>query len=250
MKHFLLLFLILLTTGVLWSQDQENAVISLSANSFDSSFVVDITNPDLDLGISSVLTNNTDQEVDIYWNRVQTEKPDSWETYICIDGVLCYSPVNDTNYDPDNGINEPLKLKAGETLDFALHLLPNQVEGDGTFEATLALGSKPDSVIAKINYNVNIRDQERTTGTFALTAAEIRIFPNPATEYFMLSEYSQLSRVDIYSMLGRRMRSYEIIDDRSLSLSGLPDGLYLISLVDRNGRIVRTSRLIKKAFRP
>jgi len=248
MKHTLLSFLFILFTVFLGAQGSEEVAIALSATKVDSTFVVDITDADLDLAIHTVITNNTEETVQLKWVRKIKEMPDSWETYICIDNFLCYFPESSTNYDLDNAINDPLELTAGASLDMALHVLPQNVMGDGTFEVTIALTSHPDSVIGKVEFNAVVRDL--TSNSSYLRVQDIRIFPNPTTNYIMLTEYSQVSRLEIYSMLGRQMRSFDIIDDRSLNISDLPNGLYLVGLIDRSGQMVRTLRLSKQSFRP
>jgi hypothetical protein len=248
MKHTLLFYILLLFSTALWAQSDEAPPIAISATIVDSVFTVDITDSDLDLGIHTVITNNTDEAVQLKWTRKIKSMPDSWETYICIDNVICYFPEADTNYDPDNEVEDPLELKAGESRDVALHVLPQNVMGDGSFEVTIALTSRPDSVIGQVDFNATIRD--RTSNASYLTARDIRIFPNPATDYLMLTEYSQIGRIDIYSLLGRRMRSFNILDDRSLNISDLPNGLYLVGIVDLSGRTVKTLRLSKQAYRP
>jgi len=248
MKHIIHTILLILFTAQLWAQDGEQTGISFSATTIDSTFTVDITNSDLDLGIHTVIKNNTQDSVNIKWVRTFRDMPMSWESYICIDNFLCYFPGSSTNYDPANQIEDPLPLPAGASIDFALHILPQNVMGDGTFEMAIALTSKPDSIIEKIEFNAVVRDLSSSAS--AIQVQDVRVFPNPAANYIMLSEYSQLSRVDIYSVLGRRMNSFPIIDDRSLDISGLPNGLYLVGLVDRSGRMVRTLRLIKRSYRP
>lgn len=248
MKHVIPFLLFFLFTAPVWAQSDEPAAIDISAATVDSIFTVDITDPDLDLGIHTTITNNTGEEVELKWVRNIKEMPMSWQTYICIDNFLCFFPESDTNYDPANDIEDPLVLSAGASMDFALHILPQNVMGDGAFEVTIALTSKPDSVIGKVEFNAVVRD--RTSSTFALQAQDIRVFPNPATDYIMLTEYNHVSRVDIYNIVGRRMRSFPIVNDRSLNISDLPNGLYLVGLVDHSGRTARTLRLVKRTYRP
>jgi hypothetical protein len=248
MKHIIHFFLFLLFTAQLWAQDGGQSGIYISSSTVDSTFTIDITDSDLDLGIHTIIKNNTQDSVNIKWVRTIKEMPMSWETYICIDNFLCFFPESSTNYDPANQIEDPLPLSPGDSMDFALHVLPQNVMGDGAFEIAIALTSKPDSVIGKIEFNVVVRDLSSSTS--ALQVQDVRVFPNPAADYIMLSEYSQISRVDIYSILGRRMRSFPIVNDSSLDISGLPNGMYLVGLVNRSGRTVRTLRLIKRHYRP
>ncbi len=248
MKHTLLTLLFVWSITLIRGQNGEEAAIAVSAAAVDSIFVVNITDPDLDLGLHTLITNNTDETIQLKWVRTVKEMPGSWESYICIDNFLCFFPESDTNFDPDNEIDDPLSLAAGASLDMAVRILPQTVMGDGEVEVGLALTSKPDSIFSTINFTVVVRDI--TSSTSSLQARDIRVFPNPASNYLMLTEYSQISRVDLYSMLGRRMQSFEIVDDRSLDISELPDGMYLVNLIDRFGRPVKTTRLLKQLYRP
>ena len=83
-------------------------------------------------------------------------------------------------------------------------------------------------------------------------ADAILLFPDPATEYITvrLPEKSKSFRVDLYSILGEQVDSRES-DNQSgglltFRLSGLPAGVYFVSVLDKSGERIYSSRFIKQ----
>ncbi len=92
-------------------------------------------------------------------------------------------------------------------------------------------------------------------GIVALTASaqtdkrspQISVFPNPATEYIKLSDDDAIRSVSISNMLGRKMRTFEVVKGEHYDIGDLPNGLYLIQIVGKNNKILATQRLTKKS---
>lgn len=78
----------------------------------------------------------------------------------------------------------------------------------------------------------------------------LRIYPNPTTEYISVTDNSSVDYLHIYNIIGRRVKSFPVYDGGQYSLRDLPDGMYLISMVDVDGRILKTVRTSKSVPRP
>jgi len=85
------------------------------------------------------------------------------------------------------------------------------------------------------------------TGTPALSIDEaslsaISIQPNPAKDVINIENVDNLTSVELYSVLGKRV--YKGIDERAIDISNLNTGVYLLKLTNETGTI--TKRIIKQ----
>jgi hypothetical protein len=77
----------------------------------------------------------------------------------------------------------------------------------------------------------------------------IHIYPNPSNENLIIDipditrEYS----AEIYDMQGRKMKKHDIINvNTELNISDLPDGIYIINIMDKNEKVIKSEKLIHK----
>jgi Secretion system C-terminal sorting domain len=76
---------------------------------------------------------------------------------------------------------------------------------------------------------------------------QISVYPNPATEYIKLSDDDAVRSVSISNMLGRKMRTFEVVKGDHYEIADLPNGLYLIQIIGKNNKVLATQRLTKKS---
>ena len=77
--------------------------------------------------------------------------------------------------------------------------------------------------------------------------ADISVFPNPATEFIQVQDQSSsAATVDIYNLVGKKLRSFEYADGQQYWVSDLPKGMYLIQVTDRRGTIITTQKVNKR----
>jgi hypothetical protein len=90
---------------------------------------------------------------------------------------------------------------------------------------------------------------------FAFTASaqtdkrspQISIFPNPATEFIKLNDDDAAKNISISNMLGRKMRTFDVVKGERYEIADLPNGLYLIQIIGKNNKVLATQRLTKKS---
>jgi para-nitrobenzyl esterase len=71
------------------------------------------------------------------------------------------------------------------------------------------------------------------------TAAEVKIFPNPAVESIALHSSENLLSAEIYGMSGRMAQVYALQGKTaSLALDSLAPGLYILRIVHSNGAVI------------
>ncbi len=242
MKHLILLLSICYSAIVL-----AQPIIKVEPANLSKTFEADLSDFGLMLGMHTKVTNLTNQEIQLRWTRTVLNKPGEWLTQVC-DNVRCYNPPVSTNIDLQIGINEPVILGPNGSFDLTLYVVPSGVTGEGAFEINLALASNPAAILAKAGFSATVN--ALTTSTYEARKVEIRIFPNPATEYFEITNNTLVDRVTVYNLLGREVRSYRTFDRGQYSLAGLPEGMYLVSLIDNKGSVIKTMRLAKRSWRP
>lgn len=196
-----------------------------------------------------VVSNTTNRTLKLRWDKKIIYQPYSWESQIC-DKENSYPPGVDSNFDPIQGVVAPINLAPGESFDLLLTLLPYNTTGQCRIEVLFRELNKPDQLVGTAVFQVNIID---TKDQAAVKAGDqgVRIYPNPVHDRFFLDNTPSLSRIDIYNTLGRRVKSFSNpqIGD-SYDATDLPQGVYLISLVDDQGKVIRTMRLLRRDFRP
>jgi hypothetical protein len=244
MKHTLLLVLILLVG--LGANAQTN-LLTFSTTNAKKDAAVDLSDQFLDVQVPIVITNVSKDTLRLRWRRVEVTRPSKWETRVC-DVNDCYDQIVSSNIDSRLGLNAPLKIAPNAKSNLILYFLPFGAAGSGKFSIQLMLTSKPDSVIATLNYEATIRNL--STSTRDLKAESLQIFPNPSSDYFQVKNGSEVEFIELYNVIGRKVRSYTAEADANYRLNGLPDGIYLAALLNKKKGVIRTLRLQKKSERP
>ena len=70
-----------------------------------------------------------------------------------------------------------------------------------------------------------------------LSVHSFRIYPNPATDYFYIESLQDISKIEIYNVMGMRVRVINDIQQGStINISDLSTGIYLINLYGSRGQ--------------
>lgn len=243
MKHFLLLASLIFTFAQISAQE----ILTINPTVIEKTFVEDLSNQGLDLEIHTRVTNNSEETIQLRWVRETMEKPEAWQTQVC-DNNLCYGPNVSTNYDPSIGADMPVYMDPGSSFDLIFHVKPFGTPGYGEFVIPFYYYPNEDtSVLATATFQVTI---ESVTDVDEATKAKLRVFPNPATDYIELTNNDVVDRMVIYNLLGREVRNYNVINGRLYEVADLPNGMYLVSLINEEEGILKTFRLNKRSIQP
>ena len=177
---------------------------------------------------------NTSEEAKVYrWKREVESVTEGWESAIC-DFNACY------NTTVDSSITD-LELGPGDTTNLDVHIRPMGVDGIAHVRLVVFEVANPANRIEGnyyFNQSVSSKESFRTS--------DIKIFPNPARDYFQLSSYADVDRVIIYNMAGAEMKSLLAYQDEKFDVSDLHRGLYLVRLVNRRNHVLKALRLNKR----
>lgn len=94
--------------------------------------------------------------------------------------------------------------------------------------------------------------QSEGSGKFMdeVQALDLRVFPNPTTDSFMVVDNLLVNEIVLYNIIGRKVKSFEFQNKRKYSLAELPDGMYFVSLISLEDGVLKTVRISKRAMRP
>jgi len=80
--------------------------------------------------------------------------------------------------------------------------------------------------------------------SFQYSRQSLKVFPNPATEYFQLTDKNQsVAQINIYSIVGKKVKTFQAVDGKKYNLNSFPKGLYLVQLIGHNNKTISTQRL-------
>ncbi|MEM9990669.1 MAG: T9SS type A sorting domain-containing protein [Bacteroidota bacterium] len=239
MKHSLLLCYILFALLQVQAQTE---IISIFPDRIDTLFQVDASDGYADLVAEGKIRNNTSDTLYIRWQRRVLTTPNGWRTKIC-DANLCYVEIVDSNIDPDLLLEEPVIIPPFETVNLDVHLIAYGATGTGVVEIELSLMGLPDDVIGVAEYQMEVTTKRQRR---IESRKSLRVYPNPSNNYLNVSTSELVKTVYVYNMVGRIVATFAANRSGVYDIGSLPNGIYLVSLVDAQGNVLKTTRVNKK----
>ena len=93
-----------------------------------------------------------------------------------------------------------------------------------------------DAIVTNTTYNINA-----TLGINEITADQVRMYPNPATDQVYIQAVSAMERVELVDLSGKTIVSKAIMDvQTSISLNGVEAGMYLIRITTPTGVVSKS----------
>lgn len=75
---------------------------------------------------------------------------------------------------------------------------------------------------------------------------ELKVFPNPATQYIGVTKNNVVKQIAVYNLVGRQMKSFRADAGERHYIGDLPRGMYLIQLIGTDDKILKTQRVNKR----
>lgn len=230
MKYIYLIFS-LLCIHVGFAQSPK---VSVNPNPNTIFFVPDMT----DHFAHGKMKNKTNATINVLWTRQISMLPAGWSTYIC-DANNCYADhVDKCPY------NNPNIIGANDSATLDVHIFDDGNMGEA--HIIMWVYEKEDTLNKfRADYSFNKIVSNKDVKNIA-----IKVYPNPASNSFSVEFNTGLTRVDLYSILGKKVTSYPAIQKGSYDISWLDDGLYFVKLIGPNDQMLRTIRLQKRSYKP
>lgn len=227
MKRNLLLFLLLFVSYFGFSQivsDPENV---------EASGDVNLT---ADIEADFHLSNEFDVTKNLLWKINTVDAPESWKFYLC-DANLCYGPGQD-----QSNPSKPNVLEPDSIIPMAFHVLNFGDAGVGTYEVQYFDMDAPNQILITVPITIN----GISTSLKEVELDAINIFPNPASDYFSMTENNLISQISIFNIVGKQVKSFNAVSNGNYSISDLSEGMYLVRLIDNKGKVAKVLRISKR----
>jgi len=190
-----------------------------------------------DIGAHALVTNTSADTVRLLWARNIVSTQQGWTSWVC-DLNNCYLPHIDVC-----PTSRPNVLAPGEMIDFQVHINPAGVEGNGEIQVTLYDESDPGVILG----TVQAMFETSTSAVSDLSENALKLYPNPTTSHFQISNPVNVNYVVIHSLVGNKVRDYDArIAGSRYDVSDLPQGMYLVRLLDASHNVLKTVRLSKR----
>ncbi len=76
---------------------------------------------------------------------------------------------------------------------------------------------------------------------------KVKIYPNPATEFISIDNAQDVKELYILNLVGRKLKVIENIEENvHYDISDLPNGMYLVQIINHKNKIITTQRLSKR----
>ncbi len=225
----LLLFLALIVVFPLTGQSQVTVSVE------PTNFVMTGNPAQTDVSFHIQVTNTSNQSENIFWSKRMSNNPVTWFSWIC-DKNLCYTP--DISSCPTA---KPNVLGPGEAFDVQVHMNPSLVEGSADYVVTIL--DDQSNPLAVINGTILISN---STAVKESSDVKLSVYPNPATDFFKVSEISGLKSIELFNIIGNKVRSFEVAPQKQYYIGDLTEGIYLVRLESAGGKVIKTIRLSKR----
>ncbi|MEM8585162.1 MAG: T9SS type A sorting domain-containing protein [Bacteroidota bacterium] len=217
------------------------AVLKVEPRQVNKSTTLDAMDTDYEEVSSIRLTNNSNQRLQLRYDKVIDIQPQAWRSIVFRKGSN-QSPGRSGSFDSGT-----FTINAGETVEFQLIVQPNGIGGTGRIRIPFVDAQRPGRPLATASFRIEIDQLGQQTNETPALRPSIRVYPNPAPKAFFieLPRNERFGRVEVYNTLGRRMKVFnEEPGPDGFDIERLPEGLYLVNIYNSQGEKLRTLRLL------
>jgi len=186
------------------------------------------------------MKNESDSTKKIYWKIIKSKFNPSWSTQVCDNNGLCY------NFNVDVA-PKPTIINAGQTEELKLTFYFKDIEDKGELILEIYDNKELTNLVDILPIEINV---DFPVATSDLGADKIMIAPNPASEFFKLSTTKGISQIDVYNLVGNKVKSFTNINSRDFDISDLRNGMYMINIIGNQNNSLRVLKLNISKDRP
>ena len=240
---------LILITIIISSFFNLNAQVVFSPEENTKEVNLDLNDVWIHTQVQSYLLNNTSDTLSLRWEIFVIDAPQEWEFQFNVSddgGGSFYWGLN-SNIDDLSGVNIPLPIMPNDSSKMNLGVRPRGIAGCGTYEVRVTSVSDTSNILAVGTYHAKINTTpDCTTSISEIEKNQVKIFPNPATDYFTLTATDFVKEIQIFNSVGKRMKTVAFQNGQAINVSSFPNGLYLVRMLDKNGEVLKTTRLITR----
>ncbi len=209
------------------------------------SFSPDVSTSTVDVALDGMfydayvyLTNNSSNTLHLEWERTTNDLPEGWTSAICVDGESCWLPTVSASPDSENWFIEP-----GTSKFIKVQFITNpDIAVNGTANVVLRVRNEND---AEDNMDLNFVGTSTNPVNNFFEVADVRIFPNPATDYIKLTNSANIvDKMEVFNMIGRKVKTFISVEENELyDISTLTKGIYLVRMINAENDVLVTKRI-------
>ena len=145
------------------------------------------------------------------------------------------------------------KTNEWEQLTFDFSASPNPIPDDGKYRRITLIWDINNIPTSDVTYYFDDIQLDGggcfTTGVFETPQVEpLSIAPNPVTNLLRVENLSNITRLEVYNLLGKRVASVWVGNDTAayLDVTNLPAGMYTLAGFTSKGLLVGNSKFVKQ----
>jgi hypothetical protein len=112
------------------------------------------------------------------------------------------------------------------------------------FKNHLMFAEMSDSLRPRNNYRIEFQKPVRVEEPIVVKSLEWNIFPNPASDFITIKDYSEENSIEIVNILGIRQNCK--MDGITINISKLQPGIYILLVKDKNNKLLDTYKFVKE----
>jgi hypothetical protein len=231
MKHPL--FTLLFALGfVQLANAQFQSAFEVHPNPIDTMTTAD----EYDSPAKGKISNISEIPINLRWVRTIVYHSPNITSAVC-DPVTCWSSSVDTK-----DFTLDVDSSGQMTVHFynAFYTPPPGQAGSGIVHVKITNLNNPADTL-NVVYSFST-----LTGTGELPTANVRLFPNPTTDFFTLENGEEVASMRLYALDGREMARFMNNSDNTYSIANLPVGNYVLSFEDKNGNLFQAVEIHKR----
>lgn len=184
------------------------------------------------------ITMDVDTVYEVHWQLFKDGETwnSSWGTQVC-DLNLCYLENVDKN---SRGI--PNNIYEG-TSTWYVYFIPNEIPGETEME--LVLYGDADREVELYRIPIEVHSIKTTNTVNVHLKNDVTVFPNPAQDFFSLSNDIHVDKIKIYNILGSEIKTFFHYKNAQHLIGDLKEGMYLIRMIDKDNNVIKTTKLNK-----
>jgi len=187
--------------------------------------------------IGYILTNTTADVLEWTWTVEKSEDfPEGWDIQVC-DQIACWAPNAFSMPNTASGANTLAAGSSTAPLDNYIKILSNGIAGTGEVKFT---------IYNNFDFDTELISSSISTSTNEINTQNISIYPNPTQDYFQVSADNKISQIEVYNIVGKKIRSFGHNQNTTYDISDLRNGLYVVRLLGTDGKQVKSMRLSKR----
>ncbi len=224
-RSLLFCFLLFITSGAYAQFSSNPSPITISVPPTAGEIVTDV-----------LFNKPADSTYTIYWKLEKNLSTfeSAWELSVC-DLNLCYTPAVERC-----PANKPNQFVANSNL-FQFHFKPNGVTGNSIVGVKLYT----DKNLTQEVYSTTMNISSTVSSTKDLNAVNIKVYPNPAIDYFQVTNGSAVKKVVLYNMFGKEVKTFFHYNNAQHEISELKAGMYIVKMMDEKNKVIKSLKLNK-----